>query len=113
MSIKDKLTDAAESVSDAAKGAACWVRDKVGGEPMGITEHMDVYSADMVKVAVIDHMEDGAIKLTRSSSPDDQHHYIPTSWVAKVHDHVHLNKDAATVHAEWKTDAKSCASCGC
>jgi hypothetical protein len=114
-SIKDKVTDAAESVADAATDAAHWVRDKVGmgNDPKGITERMDVLASCGTKVGVIDHLEDGAIKLTKSSSPDDQHHFIPTSWVGRVDSQVHLTKNSSEVRANWKTDAKACGSCGC
>ena len=48
-----------------------------------------------------------AWKATGSSSParivpDGQHHLIPVAWVAKVHDHIHLNKDHAEVQARWQ-----------
>ena len=47
-------------------------------------------------------VEGSQIKLTKNDSPDGMHHLIPMSWVAKVHDHVHLNKDHKQVQAQWQ-----------
>jgi hypothetical protein len=75
-----------------------------------IREHMNVVASCGTKVGVVDHLEGGAIKLTRKDSPDGQHHYLPTSMVARVDDQVHLNRNADDAKREWKPDA---ASCGC
>ena len=71
---------------------------------------MDVIASCGTKVGVVDHMEDGAIKLTRKDSPDNTHHFIPTSWVDHVDSHVHLNKNSEVAKNECKNDS---ASCGC
>ncbi len=63
---------------------------------------MDVYASCGTKVGKVDHVEGDQIKLTKNDSPDGKHHLIPTSWVAKVHDHVHLNKDHVDVQSQWK-----------
>jgi hypothetical protein len=67
-----------------------------------IRQHMEVYASCGTRVGTVDHVEGDTIKLTRSDSPDGQHHRIPTSCVAKVHDHVHLNKDHREVQAQWQ-----------
>jgi hypothetical protein len=74
------------------------------GSVADIREHMDVYASCGTKVGKVDHVLGDQIKLTRTDSPDGKHHLIPTSWVAKVHDHVHLSKDHVTVQSQW-TDA--------
>ena len=58
----------------------------------------------------VDHVEGGAIKLTRNDSPDGQHHFVPASWVDHVDNHVHLTKNADETKRNWKSDAASCAS---
>lgn len=131
--LKDKVTDAGQAITDAAKRvgdkvaagaseAAVYVKEKTGigcaqkGEDegvAGIKERMDVYASCGKKVGVVDHVEGGAIKLTRSGSPDGQHHFVPTAWVGRVHeDHVHLTKNSAETEGGWKSDAASCANCG-
>lgn len=67
-----------------------------------IAEHMEVRASGGEKVGTVDHME-GAdrIKLTKTASPDGQHHYIPFAWVDHVDSHVHLNKSGAEVRSAW------------
>ncbi len=63
------------------------------GSVADIRDHMEAYASCGTKVGKVDHVEGNSIKLTKNDSPDGQHHRIPLSWVAKVHDHIHLNKD--------------------
>jgi hypothetical protein len=72
------------------------------GSLADIREHMEVYASCGTRVGTVDHVEGDTIKLSRSYSPDGQHHRIPMSWVAEVHDHVHLNKDHREVQAQWE-----------
>jgi hypothetical protein len=72
------------------------------GSPVDIREHMEVYASCGTFVGTVDRVEGDRIKLTRKDSPDGQHHLIPKAWVAKVHDHIHLNKDHKEVQAEWQ-----------
>jgi hypothetical protein len=68
-----------------------------------IKEHMDVISADRKTVGKVDHL-DGTdrIKLTKSSSPDgNHHHYIPLAWIDHIDAHVHLNKDSTEITRHW------------
>jgi hypothetical protein len=118
--IKDTIKSAGQKVADKASQAADWVKEKagMGHEPMStanvaaIQPHMEVYSSCGCRVGTVDHLEGGAIKLTRKDSPDGQHHFLPTGWVARVDDHVHLNKNADETKQGWKSDAASCANCG-
>ncbi len=67
-----------------------------------IKEHMDVIAADGAKIGTVDHLDGpDRIKLTRQSSPDGQHHYVPLAWVDHVDTHVHLTKSAADAKAAW------------
>jgi hypothetical protein len=123
--VKDKLSDAAGAVADKAKdvghkiaeGAAHavdYVKEKAGmgkqecGPAKSVSDiqpHMDVIASCGCKMGKVDHLEGGAIKLTKNDSPDGIHHFIPTNWVARVDEHVHLNKDAAETKSGWKADA--------
>lgn len=76
----------------------------------GIRDHMDVIASCGKKVGVVDHLEAGTIKLTRKDSPDNLHHYIPTGWVSKVNNQIHLNKNSKETENGWKPSA---AECGC
>jgi hypothetical protein len=77
-----------------------------------VRERMDVIASCGKKVGVVDHVEGGAIKLTKNDSPDGQHHFIPTGWVDHVDTHVHLKKNSQETEQGWKSDVAGCASCG-
>ena len=72
------------------------------GSHADIKEHMEVYASCGTKIGKVDHVEGDSIKLTKTDSSDGQHHKIPLSWVAKVHDHIHLNKDHKEVQSQWQ-----------
>jgi hypothetical protein len=72
------------------------------GSPSDVREHMEVYASCGTRVGKVDHVEGDRIKLTKNDSPDGQHHVIPMSWVAKVHHHIHLNKDHKEVQSQWQ-----------
>ncbi|QEH38426.1 hypothetical protein OJF2_70270 [Aquisphaera giovannonii] len=74
------------------------------GSPADIREHMEVLASDGTKVGRVDHVQGDHIRLTKNDSPDGQHHLIPISWVAKVHDHIHLNRNHREVQAGWQTE---------
>ncbi len=129
--IAEKATEIGHKVGEKAEEATHWAEEKAhqaghrveeaaqkvehkAGAPLGsstgavgttadIKEHMDVYASCGTKVGKVDHVAGGSIKLTKNDSPDGQHHLIPLSWVAKVHDHVHLNKDHVAVQGQWKS----------
>ena len=77
-----------------------------------IKPHMEIISLCGCLVGTADHVEDGAIKLTRSDTPDGQQYSIPTEWVAWIDECVHLNKDVFETKDGWKSDAAELASCG-
>jgi hypothetical protein len=74
------------------------------GSVASIREHMDVYGSCGNKLGRVDHVQGNSIKLTKNDSPDGQHHFIPTSWVARVDDHVHLSKGCGEAKREWKSE---------
>jgi hypothetical protein len=130
--IKEKAGDAGHAVVDAAKNVGHkiaegaektvdFVKEKTGiGCPAegtdagiaGIKEHMDVIASCGKKVGVVDHVDDGAIRLTKKNSADGQHHFIPVGWVERVDSHVHLKKNSMETEQDWKSDAAACACSG-
>ena len=105
---KEKTHAAGHRIDEVAQkvehktGASLHESTGATGSIADIKEHMDVFASCGTKVGKVDHVEGSEIKLTKSDSPDGIHHLIPTSWVAKVHDHVHLSKDHVAVMSEWK-----------
>jgi hypothetical protein len=112
--IKNTAKDAGQKVAGKVEQAKEWVEDKTGvgcGTNRAVTDiqpHMSVISSCGCTMGKVDHMEGSAIKLTKNDSPDGQHHFVPTSWVDHVDNHVHLNKDATETKAGWKSDAAAC-----
>lgn len=68
-------------------------------ETSKIKEHMGVIAADGQSIGKVDHMQDGRIKLTKSDSPDGQHHFVPLDWVDFIDTQVHLNKSLSDIKA--------------
>jgi hypothetical protein len=66
-----------------------------------IREQREVIGSCGKLLGHVDGLEGSSIKLTRDSSDDDQHHYIPMDWVARVDEHVHLSKDCGEAKQEW------------
>jgi len=61
-----------------------------------IHEHADVIGADGVHVGTVDHVAGDRIKLTKTDSSDQHHHYISGGLVAEVHGNtVRLSANAA------------------
>ena len=122
--ISENLADAGSQVvktaksvgSNIAEGAGKAVemaKETIGVETTdqgitGIKDHMKVYASCGKQIGVVDHLEGGAIKLTRKDSCDGEHHYIPASWVSKVDSHVHLNKNSQEAESSWSESAESC-----
>lgn len=72
-----------------------------------ITQHMDVIAADGQSIGKVDHMQDGRIKLAKTSSPDGQHHFVPLDWIDHIDQHVHLNKTLSAIRAQASGAGKS------
>ena len=106
--VADKAKQAAKAVSEGATEAAQYVKDKTGIGADGIREHMDVVASCGTKVAVVDHVQGNCLKLTKNSSDDGMHHYLPLTAVAKVDSDVHLNIDHAAFKAARKDSEQAC-----
>lgn len=67
-----------------------------------IREHMPVIGSDGQHVGTVDHVNGDQIKLTRKDAEaQGHHHFIPTSWIDHVDEHVHLSKSSEEVSAQW------------
>ena len=120
MDIKGAANDAVDAVTDTAKKAANavadgatnvgqFVKDKTGIGADGIREHMDVYASCGTKVAVVDHVLSSSLMLTKNSSDDGTHHYLPLTAVEKVDSSVHLNLNKDQFMAARKDSEEACA----
>ncbi len=70
---------------------------------LDIKEHMEVIGSDGKRVGTVDHLEGSdKIKLAKNDAADGKHHFIPLSLVDHVDAHVHLNKSAKDVQAQWQ-----------
>jgi hypothetical protein len=74
------------------------------GSVAAIREHMDVIGSCGNNLGRVDHVKGDTIKLTRKGSSDGMHHFIPTSWVSRVDEHVHLNKTCVQAKEEWRSE---------
>ncbi|HUP78724.1 MAG TPA: DUF2171 domain-containing protein [Pirellula sp.] len=118
-SVEDAAKSVGSKIAEGAEKAVDFVKEKTGmgtieGDDVGvggIREHMNVIASCGKKVGVVDGVEMNSIKLTRKDSPDDQHHFIPLSWISHVDSHVHLNKNSKEAAEGWKSNASSC-GCG-
>ena len=70
-----------------------------------IREHMPVVCSNGNQFATVDHLDGQHIKLTRDAS--GQHHWIPTSWVTRVDDKVHVDRPGDQAMREWMSSQPS------
>jgi hypothetical protein len=109
---KEKAHQAGNRLEEVAQKAEYKAKETFGdmgtatatGTVAAIREHMDVIGSCGNKLGKVDHVEGGSIKLTRNDSPDGLHHFIPTSWVTRVDDKVHLSKNCGEAKREWKSE---------
>ncbi len=62
-----------------------------------IRQHMDVIASDGERVGRVDDVDATGIKLTKDGSPDGKHFYVALADVARVDEHVHLNRTRASL----------------
>jgi len=101
---KEKAHQVGHRIEETTHKVGARLEESMGstGTTADIREHQEVYASCGKLIGKVDHVEGGNIKLTKGDSPDGKHHLIPLSWVAKVHDHVHLNKDHVEVQSQWQ-----------
>lgn len=67
-----------------------------------IRHDMQVLGSDGGMIGRVDGVEGERIKLKRDAEiAGAQHHYVPMRWVARVDEHVHLDRTAALAREEW------------
>jgi len=70
-------------------------------EKLRIKEHMEVTDAAGQHVGTVDDVEDNRIKLTRTDSADNMHHYLPLDAVDRIDDNrVYLKEGTMTPQAD-------------
>ena len=68
-----------------------------------IEEHMEVVGSDGEHVGIVDHLQDGKLKLIKhDSNADGQHHLIELSTIANIDNFVTLNVTAADAMKNWE-----------
>lgn len=77
-----------------------------------IQNGMEVIASCGNRIGKVDHLDgDDSIKLMKhDSQADGQHHWIPTSWVDHVDEHVHLNVNSQEAMNRWKSE-EECEAC--
>ena len=67
-----------------------------------IEEHMEVVGSDGEHVGIVDHLQDGKLKLTKhDSNSDGVHHFIELSTIANIDSFVTLNISASDAQSGW------------
>jgi hypothetical protein len=66
-----------------------------------IREHMPVVCSNNQQFGTVDRLDGDSIKLTKDTS--GQHHWIPTSWVERVDDKVHVDRPGNQAMQQWMT----------
>jgi hypothetical protein len=69
-------------------------------EMLRIKEHMEVTDAAGQHVGTVDDVEDSRIKLTRTDSADNQHHYLPLDAVDRIDDNRVYLKEGTMISQE-------------
>ena len=68
-----------------------------------IEEHMEVVGSDGEHVGIVDHLQDGKLKLTKhDSNADGVHHFIELSTIASIDNFVTLNISSAEAQDGWE-----------
>lgn len=68
-----------------------------------IAEHMEVVGSDGEHVGIVDHLQDGKLKLTKhDSNSDGIHHLIELSTIASIDTFVTLNISAEEAQQGWE-----------
>ncbi len=73
-----------------------------------IKEHMAVVCSEGGQFATVDHLDGDSIKLTKDDQ--GQHHWIPLTWVARVDEHVHVDRPGEQAMREWSLSAPTLAA---
>ena len=61
---------------------------------------MQVIGSDGGMIGTVSGIEGDQIAVTSAGEHAGHHHHVPSSWVARVDDHVHLDRPAAVAATE-------------
>ena len=68
-------------------------------EKFRIKEHMEVTDCKGQHLGTVDDVQDDAIKLTRSDSDDNMHHFLKIDDIEKIDDNRTYLKESASIPA--------------
>lgn len=68
-------------------------------EKIRIKEHMEIANSKGEHIGTVDHVQDDAIKLTKSDSSDDIHHFLKIDDIDKIDDNRIYMKETAHIPA--------------
>ena len=68
-------------------------------EKFRIKEHMEVTDCKGQHLGTVDDVQDDAIKLTRSDSDDNMHHFLKIDDIEKIDDNRIYLKESASIPA--------------
>lgn len=113
--VSHKIGERAERAADWVKGKAQEMRQRPGElrptEPAPqatslIRESMEVFASCGTRIGKVDRVDGNAFELTKDDpQAGGRHHLIPLDWVARVDQHVHLNKESRDVRQGWPGEA--------
>ena len=69
-----------------------------------IRENMQVLGSDGGVVGRVDKVDGERIKLNREPARGP-HHFVPLAWIARVDEHVHLDRDSGTARNGWTAES--------
>jgi len=79
-------------------------RDSLGS----VQEHQEVVGSDGQHIGTVDHVRGDRILLTKSDRDSGGHHHlIPSSWIDKVDDKVHVRKTAEEAKQAWRDEERN------
>lgn len=71
-------------------------------------EHQEVIGSDGEHIGTVDHVRGDRILLTKSDKDAGGHHHsIPSSWINKVDEKVHVRKTAAEAKQAWRDEEQN------
>lgn len=99
--------DTTDRMASILSGASADGNKAPDAKTLGIREHMEIVGSDGAHVGTVDHVEDGALKLTKSDvDAGGRHHRLSMSLVASVNEKVHLRVSGQSAREQWQTVVK-------
>ena len=109
--IRKEATDRVQTITDSVRSTKVEIDDGrtaglktglVSGFSTEVAADMEVVGSDGQHVGVVDHMQDGQIKLKKMDpASGGQHHMIPTDWIKSIDSQVMLKVAATEAKSRW------------